>query len=116
MTRITTLATSPAPWGVPLFCLGEFVRVVTHRKILTPPSSTQQAIDFIDALTTSESFCILLPDAAYWAELRSILVGGRVSGNLAFDAQIAAICLHHGAVLLTHDRDFATLGIQTTTL
>jgi toxin-antitoxin system PIN domain toxin len=116
VNRITTLATGAAPWGVPVFCLGEFIRVVTHRKILTPPSSTQQAIDFIDALATSESFRVLLPDAAYWSELRAILIGSRVSGNLAFDAQIAAICQRDGAVLLTQDRDFATLGIQTTTL
>jgi predicted nucleic acid-binding protein len=31
-----------------------------------------------------------------------------VSGNLVFDAQIAAVCLEHGATtLLTEDRDFS---------
>lgn len=31
-----------------------------------------------------------------------------VKGNLIFDAQIAAVCLEHGAtMLLTEDRDFA---------
>ncbi len=114
--RLTELAEGAAPWGVPVFCLGEFMRVVTHRKILTPPSSTQQAAAFIDALLTSDSFRLLLPDTAYWTELRSLVIAQRVSGNLMFDAQIAAICLRHGAVLLTHDRDFTSLGIQTSSL
>jgi predicted nucleic acid-binding protein len=33
---------------------------------------------------------------------------GDARGNLAFDAQIAAVCLEHGArELITLDRDFA---------
>jgi predicted nucleic acid-binding protein len=40
-----------------------------------------------------------------------------VLGNLVFDAQIAAVCLEHGArTILTEDRDFARfsdLSIQT---
>jgi len=42
---------------------------------------------------------------------------GGVSGNLVFDAQIAAVCLEHGArTLLTEDRDssrFGGISIQT---
>lgn len=116
MKRLVALAEGAAPWGVPVFCLGEFVRVVTHRKVLTPPSSLEQAVAFIDALATSESFRLLVPDDAYWTELRALLTSARATGNLAFDAQIAAICVRHGAVLLTHDRDFARFEVQTTSL
>jgi predicted nucleic acid-binding protein len=59
---------------------------------------------------------VLLPDAAYWDDLRSIVLSARVSGNLTFDAQIAAVFMHHGVVLLTEDRDFARFGILTTRL
>ena len=114
--RIGQLAEGAAPWGVPVFCLGEFVRVVTHRRVLKPPSSLQQALAFADALTTSESFRLLIPDEAFWAELRAMLTASRATGNLAFDAQIAAVCIRHGATLLTHDRDFARFEIQTQAL
>jgi toxin-antitoxin system PIN domain toxin len=113
MHRLVALADSAAPWGVPVFCIGEFVRVVTHRRVLTPPSSLEQAIAFIDALATSDSFRLLLPDDAYWMELRALLETAGASGNLAFDAQIAAICVRQGAVLLTHDHDFARFAVQT---
>ncbi|MEY4582841.1 MAG: hypothetical protein RL701_7544 [Pseudomonadota bacterium] len=114
--RVEALCEAAAPWGVPVFCLGEFVRVVTHRKILTPPSSLEEAAGFVDALALSDSFRLLVPDEAYWAELRAAITHARAAGNLVFDAQIAAICVRQGAQLLTHDRDFARFGVQTLSL
>jgi len=39
--------------------------------------------------------------------LVSLVEESGVQGNLVFDAQIAAVCLEHGAtMLLTEDRDF----------
>lgn len=114
--QVTRLAEGTAPWGIPIFCFGEFVRVVTHRKILTPPSSIEQAVAFLDAVSTSDSFRLLLPDASYWSDLRSLALAAQATGNLLFEAQIAAVCISHGAVLLTHDRDFARLGLATVPL
>lgn len=111
--RIIELATRPAPWGVPVFCLGEFVRVVTHRRILNPPSSLAQATAFLDRLSDSNSFSILHAEGDYWVDLKAALEMADARGNLAFDAQIAALCLRHGATLLTADRDFARFAIDT---
>ena len=111
--RIVELARGPAPWGIPVFCLGEFVRVTTHRRVHSPPSSLQQATAFLDRLCESESFRLLLPDVEYWTDLRTTLELGDARGNLAFDAQIAAVCVHHGATLLTADRDFARFSFKT---
>lgn len=114
--RLSAIAAGPAPWGVPVFCLGEFVRVVTHRKVLTPPSSIEQALAFLDALATSPTYAVLLPDAEYATDLRHATTTGRASGNLVFDAQIAALCSRQGAVLLTDDRDFGRFAIDTMAL
>lgn len=114
--RIVGLALGPAPWGVPVFCLGEFLRVVTHRRVLNPPSSLEQAVAFLDRLHDSDSFRVLLPDVDYWADLKATIEGAAIRGNLAFDAQIAALCMRHGATLLTVDRDFARFTIATETL
>lgn len=114
--RIIGLAVRPAPWGVPVFCLGEFVRVVTHRKVLNPPSSLEQATTFLDRLSESDSFRVLLPDVEYWTDLKAALEIASAKGNLAFDAQIAALCVRHGATLLTADRDFARFSIKTESL
>jgi hypothetical protein len=101
------LAEGPVPWGIPVFCLGEFVRVATHPRVLDPPSTLEQAIEAIRGLLASPSVRVLSP-AQHWPVLfREMLVAGDARGNLAFDAQIAAVCREHGADrLLSGDRDF----------
>ena len=102
------LAEGATPWGVPVFCLGEFVRIATHRRVFDPPSTIAQAIDAIDSLLESPSLRLLVPSAAHWSLLRAAIVEGETAGNLVFDAQIAAICREHGIErLLTEDRDFS---------
>jgi toxin-antitoxin system PIN domain toxin len=114
--RLIELAEGVSPWGIPVFCLGEFLRVTTHRKVLRPPSSIDQALAFVAALETAHTFRWLLPDDAYALSFQQVVAAAHATGNLAFDAQIAAICVRHGATLLTHDRDFARFAIQTSSL
>lgn len=116
LDRITELAEAAAPWGVPVFCLGEFVRVATHRKVLKPPSTLEQALSFIAGLAASPTFRCLLPDATYVTAFDEMVRAAAATGNLTFDAQIATICRLHGATLLTADRDFARFAIATASL
>jgi toxin-antitoxin system PIN domain toxin len=101
------LAEGEEPWGIPVFCLGEFVRVVTHRRVFDPPSTIAQAINAVDALLESPSVRLLTPSTGHWSLLRASIVAGEATGNLVFDAQIAALCREHGVDrLLSEDRDF----------
>ena len=104
---IRFLAEGLEPWAIPVFCLAEFARVVTHRRVFNPPSTLAQAIDAIDALLESPSVRILTPSAGHWSLLKASVVAGEATGNLVFDAQIAALCREHGVErLLSEDRDF----------
>jgi toxin-antitoxin system PIN domain toxin len=101
------LAEGAAPWGIPLFCLGEFVRIATHRRVFDPPSTISQAIEAIDYILESPSVRLLVPSPAHWSLLRAAIAAGATAGNLVFDAQIAAVCREHGVErLLTEDHDF----------
>jgi toxin-antitoxin system PIN domain toxin len=105
---LSHLAEDPAPWGLPVFALGEFVRVVTHPRLFDPPSSLEKALDAIEQLLKSPSVLVLNPGPRYPNLFARLARTGDARGNLAFDAQIAAVCLEHGASrLLTLDRDFA---------
>ncbi len=105
--RLTALAEGSALWGLPVFCVGEFVRIVTHAKVLTPPSTLEQATAALAGLMASPSLAMLSPGERYWPLLEEALRQARVSGNLVFDAQIVAVCREHGVSrLLTEDRDF----------
>lgn len=105
--RLTELAQGAARWGLPVFCLAEFLRVVTHRRLFDPPTAIEKACAALDAVLASPSVELLLPGQRYWRLLCEAMVEGDAGGNLAFDAQIVALCREKGVrTLLTADRDF----------
>ena len=107
LERLRQLAEGDLPWGLPVFCLGEFVRVVTHPRVFAPASSLAQALAAVDSLLESPTLRLLCPGPRFPRLLARCLERGDARGNLAFDAQIAAVCLENGAsTLLTLDRDF----------
>lgn len=102
------LVESPTPWALPVFCLGEFVRVVTHPRVFDPPSTMAEALAALEAFLASPSVRLLLPGDQYAALLLSCLHESDARGNMTFDAQIAALCREQGIDrILTEDRDFA---------
>lgn len=106
--RLLDLAQGDEPWAIPVFCLGEFLRVVTHPRVFAPPSALEVACLFIDRLLGSPTARLLLPADQYWDTLQRLSLDAEAGGNLVFDAQIAAVCRDAGVRrLLTFDRDFA---------
>ena len=112
------LAEGNVPWAVPVFCLGEFVRVVTHPRILDPPSTLDQALTALRGILSSPTARVLSPGPRYPTFYEEAVREADARGNLAFDAQIAAVCQERGATrLLTLDRDFARFqGIRVISL
>ncbi|MHB1194714.1 MAG: TA system VapC family ribonuclease toxin [Longimicrobiales bacterium] len=108
LTWLRYLAEGPVPWGVPVFVLGEFLRVVTHPRIFDAPSSLEEATSALEGLMASPSVRVLAPGPRYGGILLEAVRAARATGNLVFDAQIAALCRENGvSQLLTRDRDFS---------
>ena len=108
LSRLTQLAEGDIPWGLPVFCLAEFVRVVTHPRIFAPASPLERALEFVERVLAAPSVRMLHPGPRYPKLFVESVRAGDARGNLAFDAQIAAVCLEHGArELITLNRDFA---------
>ena len=106
--RITDLAEGRAPWAIPWPCIHEFLAVVTHPRIYSPPTPLSSAIDQVEAWMESPTLVLLAETESYWSDLRATLEQGRVSGPLVHDARVAAICRDHGVQeLWTTDRDFS---------
>ena len=105
--RVISLAEGGGRWGIPVFCLGEFLRVVTHPRILDPLSSAG-ASEAMQRLLASPSVELLLPGLRFPSLLADAVREADAIGNLVFDAQIVALCREAGVrALLTEDRDFA---------
>lgn len=102
------LAEGAAIWSIPVFCVGEFLRVVTHPRIFENPSTLAEATGALRGLLNSPSLHVLMPGARFAALLLKTCLDADTRGNLVFDAQIAALCRENGVNrLLTLDRDFA---------
>jgi toxin-antitoxin system PIN domain toxin len=113
--KVVELAEGRAPWAIPWPCLHEFLAIVTHPRIYTPPSPLAAALDQVDAWLESPTLALLVEGSGYWEALRDALETGRVAGPRVHDARIAALCATHGVnELWTADRDFSRFpGLAT---
>jgi toxin-antitoxin system PIN domain toxin len=110
------LAEGHSAWAIPIFCVGEFLRVVTHHRVFTPPSPLEGALTAIQRLMDSPSLRLLMPGERYWSLFAQTVRKSLVTGNLIYDAQIVAVCLEHGVTsLISEDRDllrFSDLAVH----
>lgn len=118
LRAIRRLAEGNEAWAVPVQCIGEFLRVVSHDRVFHPPTPIEEVLNSIESLLASPSVRVLAPGGRYLRLLRNVIERSNARGNLVFDAQIAAVCLEHGAsTLLTEDRDFTRFeGIRCLSL
>jgi hypothetical protein len=114
--RIAELAEERALWAIPWPCLHEFLAIVTHPRIYSPPTSLNQALDQVDAWLESPSLSVLSETEGYWPELRTMVEAGKAIGGQVHDARVAALCRLHGVrELWTADRDFGRYaGVRVT--
>lgn len=103
---IRELGEGSRPWGVPVFVVGEFLRVVTHPGVFTHPTSMSQAFRALHALMDAPTSRLLTPGERYLRILADTITGARARGNLIYDAQIVAVCVEHGVTtIVSEDRD-----------
>ena len=91
-----------APWTV----LYEFLRVVTHPRVLPSPLAARDAWTFVQALLDAPGFLPLAESDRHADYARRALTAPGVTGNLVHDAHIAAVLANHGITeIWTFDQD-----------
>lgn len=110
-SKLAALAEGTAPWAIPWPCAHEFLAIVTHPRIYSPPTPLTRAVDQIEAWFESPTLVLLAESATHWPALRDLAIGGRITGAQFHDARVAALCLQHGVrELWSADRDFGRFG------
>lgn len=105
---LRSLAEGSDPWAIPWPCIYELIRVVTHPRVFAPPSRLDLLLEDLSSLFTARSLTLLGNGPGHAGHMDHMLRTGEAHGNLAFDAQIAALVREHGvSELWTLDRDFA---------
>jgi uncharacterized protein len=114
--RITELAASGQPWGIPVACLSEFLSAVTNPKMYKPASTFEQALAQVDAWMSCPSFHVLHSGFQHWRILSELTRVAKLQGGQFHDARIAAICLENGvSTLWSMDKDFSHFKALKTT-
>ena len=96
------------PWYVTWGIIYEFLRVVTHPRVLNQPLPSSQAWLFLDALFASPHLRILTETDRHRHVAEEVFaeVPG-ISGNLVFDAHTAILMRENGIrTIYTRDTDF----------
>jgi toxin-antitoxin system PIN domain toxin len=103
---IIKLAVGREPWGVPVFAVNEFLKVMTQRGPGRAPLSIADALKSISRVIASPSCNLFVPGPDYWRFLEDATVSGQAHGRLLYDAAIVAVCREHGArTIVSLDRD-----------
>ena len=91
-------------WGI---CY-EFLRVVTHPRVLRRPWSGRNATEFLDAVMAAPGLAMLVQTDRHRDVLRDVVAEVPVlAGNLWHDAETAVLMREHGVKrICTRDTDF----------
>lgn len=107
LRQVLSLAEGQSRWAIPWPCVHEFLAIVTHPRIYSPPSPLETALQSLAAWLEGGNCVGIAEGPGYFDVLRRLAIEGHVGGGLIHDARIAALCLHHGVtVLWSSDRDF----------
>lgn len=83
------------------------MRLATHRRIFTLPTSVIDGFTFRQAVIAQPRYVGIEPGAGHADIFQRVCVAADCSGDLVADAFLAAIAIEHGCELVSFDRDFA---------
>jgi toxin-antitoxin system PIN domain toxin len=86
---------------------GAFVRLATNRRIFVTPSSVDDAFAYVRALRDQPGHVRIAPGSRHLDLFESLCRSADATGDLAPDAQLAAIAVEHGGEVISFDRDFS---------
>ena len=90
------------PWAVAI----GFVRLMTHRAVLTMPMSSSAAIGHVRSWFAQPNVEAIEPGPRHLQVLDGLLTAAGVAGQLTTDAHLAALAIEHQCELHSNDADF----------
>lgn len=96
-----------APFSVVDLVAGSFIRLATNRKVFSVPTPTPDAFSYLRSLRQQHGHVLLTPTSAHLSIFERLCRAFDAAGDLAPDAELAALAVEHGAEIVSFDRDFA---------
>ena len=95
------------PVGLAWVAILGFIRVTTHRQIMSNPLAVSTACDHVRAWLMQPYVSMIEPGPRHAEILFGLLETLGTAGNLTTDAHLAALAIDHQAELHSSDADFA---------
>lgn len=100
------LINSDQSYGLSDLVLSGFLRVVTHPRVFTPPSTMDKALAFVQQLREQPNCTVINPGSRHWDIFCRLCNTTDIKGNLVPDACLAALAIESGSDWVTADRDY----------
>jgi toxin-antitoxin system PIN domain toxin len=112
VTFIKKILTIQKPWCLSWINIYEFLRVVTHAKVLPKPISFDAALKQLELLITHPTCEILKETNRHPSVLKQVTAqAGIISGNFVHDCHIATLMREHDVgTIVTNDTHFRRFG------
>lgn len=94
-------------YGLSDLVLSGLIRIVTHGRIFTKPSTIRQALRFAEQVRSRPHCVVVHPGPRHWEIFASLCRETAATGNLVPDAYLAALAIESGSTWITTDRDYA---------
>lgn len=104
---LSDLINSDESFAVSELVLSGFLRIVTHPKVFNPPSSLNDALEFINTIRELENCKVVTPGERHWDIFQKLCQHSNAKGNLIPDAYHAALAIESGCEWITADRGFS---------
>ena len=104
-TWLRMLTVSAEPFALSEIVLAGYIRLVTNKKIFSPPTPMETAIAFCQRLAARPRAVLVRPTPRHWEVF--VKLCRDIEGPLVSDAYLAALAIEHGCELITTDSDFA---------
>lgn len=101
------LANGSEPFALSELGASAFVRIATNPKIWDEPTTTEDALTFIERLRRRSNVRPLTHGPSSWQLFAELCRAARARGKLVADAYHAALAIEHGCEFITADGDFA---------
>lgn len=96
-----------AAYGIAPQVLGSVVRICTHPRIFSRPSTSRDAFEFSQVLLEQPNATVVTPGERHWEIFETLCRDSKATGNLVQDAWFAALAVESGCEWITTDRDYA---------
>jgi uncharacterized protein len=104
---LTDVLRGDEAYGYSDHVLSSVVRIATNRRAVTPPSTLDEVLSFVEIIRAQPTAVPLRPGPRHWPIFTSLCRASNATANLVPDAYFAALAIEHGCEWITTDRGFA---------